>query len=59
LFDRVFSDGLPASEVSIPLHHTPEEEPVKMADVVHQKQGPWLERVTMAKCANTDTKKMF
>ena len=58
VFD-VFGDGLPAGEVSIALQHAPEEEPVKVADVVHDEQRPLFELFRVAKRVDTNPEKVL
>ena len=55
--DHVFSDGLPARDVSILFHHAPEVRPVKMTDVVHYKHGTWFVLLLVPKRAYPNTKK--
>ena len=57
--DHVLGDTLPVAQVALPLHHPPEEHPVKVADVVHQEHRAALEPPLVAEGAHLDAQEQF
>lgn len=55
-FNIVFGDNLPEVEVSLSLNDAPEEHPVKVGEMVHDKHTTSLELTTITKRPCPDSK---
>ena len=57
--DRILGDTLPVAQTALPFRHTPEEQPVKVAGMVHQEHRAALEPLPVAEGARLDAQKQL